>query len=399
MPINTPRHTIDKLNQLANAQAAEAVALQQQIQSSQSGTRHRQPTAECELLRALGRWQCGRSAAPRQIRRMRSAPLAAQQQAEQQNLYLQLTATYGQSYVATADYAAKVAALIASAAGRGRGASRSRSNKPRSQRAVASQQQDISVAGRLITASSDAQWLPGRSGKRADSRAGCKPAGRDPEPIPAARSDLWRVLHRHRGTTRIRSRLWCRRSRPRPRCCSSRSTAPISNARSPASSRMSASPCAFRQRRRRSAVARGHKMRRHSRHLIAQAQAEQQNLYLSLTSTYGMAYAAIAGIRGQTDRAAKGAGRGALSAADPAGRRAEKPSHASISSLNQYALSLQAGSQSPLSPQAKLRPGAAPVRHPVGSRWRRRLHRGSELATVQLCLSDRRVGCLRERLD
>ncbi len=86
----------------------------------------------------------------------------------------------------------------------------------------------------------------------------------------------------------------------------------------------------------------------------AQAQAEQQNLYLSLTATYGIAYATTAEYAAKLSALAEAQGEERLALQKQQDDAVKAQAVSAISSLNQYAASLQTSSTSPLSPTAQL---------------------------------------------
>ena len=86
----------------------------------------------------------------------------------------------------------------------------------------------------------------------------------------------------------------------------------------------------------------------------AQAQAEIQNLYLSLTATYGVAYALTQDYANKLTALQKAQGEERLALQKQQDDALKSQAVGTISSLNQYAISLQTGDKSPLSPKAQL---------------------------------------------
>jgi hypothetical protein len=87
--------------------------------------------------------------------------------------------------------------------------------------------------------------------------------------------------------------------------------------------------------------------------LDAQAQAEMDNLKLSLVQTYGDAYATSQDYADKLTALQKAQGEERLSLQKQQDDQLKSQATASISALNQYAMSLQTSSESPLSPQGK----------------------------------------------
>lgn len=292
------------------------------------------------------------SGAPADQANAQRAALAAQQQAEQQNLYLQLTATYGQSYVATADYAAKVAALTQAQQAEA-AALEVQIQQAATQRAVASQQQDISVAGRLITARAT---LSGSPADQASAQIAALAANQQAE----IQNQYLQLVQTY-GASYIATRDYANKVAALVQAQQAEAQVlqqQIDRANLERSFASQQQDVSFAVRFQTAAAqVSGGPGAQNAAALAAfdaQAQAEQQNLYLSLTSTYGMAYAATQEYADKLTALQKAQGEERLALQIQQDDALKSQATASISSLNQYALSLQAGSQSPLSPQAKL---------------------------------------------